>query len=498
VWEFASFHLGGLRTLRIVGVNPAIILVQGEVTVEPGATIKVTGDGQNGTPNSRGGNGDNKYNSGGGYPDNASRGVGVAGGGDGADGVEWNGANVSEDGYSGFGSPSPYSTQGGTGAGEGNVRAVKSTTAGGGTSPGGGGGGHSTPGGAGEADLTGPVTLATSPAQGAGGVVYPVDPSADRMQTPSAGSGGGASGGITFTLSTYGGYQVSGSAGGAGGGFLDITSQGTISIFGTIDASGGRGGNGAATLFHGTGGGGGGAGGGIRLLTPADIVLSDTTKITTAGGAGGTSGTPTYTPGAHNKGGAGGNGRIVLEDGDSVITGLGSADVMPGEGSPGFYRGVFDATRFTGGGLAPWALTEPFAVGPLFSVDYQPPAVGDVIGGIPTGMGRGLGKVGVLIEARGYALLPDGTPDPLPSGWHTIGYLADSGVASQPTWKPNMNPAVPADLPFLPNPNAPGIDQLDGYPFLEFRITCYLPSTAGVFDAGPYLDRLVITFDSDT
>jgi hypothetical protein len=316
------------------------------------------------------------------------------------------------------------------------------------------------------------------------------------MLKPSAGSGGGASGGTTQTSNTtYGGYQVSGAAGGAGGGFLDFTSQSTINIFGTIDARGGAGGNGGYQQWNGSGGGGGGSGGGVRLLTPGNINVTNAT-ITAAGGVGGIGGQPNG--GAKNKGGDGANGRVVFEDGDSVITGLGSGMVVPGEGSPGFNRGVFDSSRFAGGGLSPWAITDPFPVGPLFAVDYVTPVQADFIAGIPTNMSRGIGKVGILIEARGYALLPDGTPNPVPGPWHTVGYLADSGVASQPTWVPNANPAVPADLPFLPNPNPPGIANLNDLPYIQFRITTYLPTSAGVFDPGPFLDRFVVTFNTDT
>jgi hypothetical protein len=40
-----------------------------------------------------------------------------------------------------------------------------------------------------------------------------------------------------------------------------------------------------------------------------------------------------------------------MEDGDSTVTGLTTATLAPNEGQPGFYRGIFDAGRFKGGGL---------------------------------------------------------------------------------------------------------------------------------------------------
>ena len=44
----------------------------------------------------------------------------------------------------------------------------------------------------------------------------------------------------------------------------------------------------------------------------------------------------------------------------------------------GFYRGVFDATRFQGGGLTPEALTEVLFVGPL-NPSYVNPVQGDFV-----------------------------------------------------------------------------------------------------------------------
>jgi hypothetical protein len=331
------------------------------------------------------------------------------------------------------------------------------------------------------------------------------------MLTPSAGSGGGAGGYLNAyynyaPYSDYYYYSSSPGAGGAGGGFVDLTSGGNINIFGTIDAAGSRGGNGAAYYYVASAGGGGGSGGGIRCLTPNEINLTGGSLIT-AGGQGGSCGVPTaYFTGPSNHGGAGAPGRIVLEDADSLIQGLGTATVSPSEGAPGFYRGIFDAARFKGGGLTPQALTEVLFMGPT-NPEYDPPVAADFPAtptgaaagpgaAIPAGASRGLGKTGILIEARGYTIQPNGDPDPASqTAFYTVGYFADSGQEAAPTW---VQSAFPGDIGPRPADNAgDGITNLDGRSFLQVRITFFLPTTVGPFDPGPYVNVWNLRFSSD-
>ena len=495
VWEFATFHIRNGVTVRIVGSNPAIFLVQGDIQIDAGGRLSARSDGTGSSPR---GDGQRGWD----WVSNSTAvkqgGIGVAGAGNGGDTVKHNTGSYGLDGFSAFGSSDGRGVQGGEGAGQGGV-GHNSQYPGpdAGNAQGGGGGGHGGEGGTGPNEL-GLLHTLKAAARGAGGVVIPSSGAApDKMFTPSAGAGGGAGGNDQWSGS-YTTYGTGAGAGGAGGGFVDLTSSGNIYINGTIDASGSRGGNGGSP-YTGTNtsagaGGGGGAGGGIRLLTPNDIVLSATAVVTAAGGLGGTSNTQTV---AQNNGADGGNGRIVLEDGDSIIAGLGSAAVSPSEGDDGFYRGVFDASRFKGGGLTPEARSEIFAAG-AFNPSYETPIPSDFVAGVPVGTSLGTGKTAILIEAQGFQMKPDSTPDlGSATGWMTVGQFIDSGVDSAPTWSATQPSA--AQLPGgVPADNAGvGIGNLDGCEFLQLRITIYLPASIGPFDAGPFLDDWTIRYTSD-
>ncbi|MFM8978982.1 MAG: Ig-like domain-containing protein, partial [Planctomycetia bacterium] len=167
VWEFRTLRVRAGRTVRIIGVNPAIILVQGAATVESGGRILARGDGLGGTSNNQGESGVTTYNT------NLLGGTGYAGGG--AGGLSYgigNATNNSEPGVSGFGSPNGYGVGGGSGTGGGGAHATMTGFATGGNSNGGGGGGHATAGGTG-----GSVARANNPfkttAMGTGGTTYP-------------------------------------------------------------------------------------------------------------------------------------------------------------------------------------------------------------------------------------------------------------------------------------------------------------------------------------
>ena len=496
VWEFATFTVRTGATVRFKGVNPAIVLVQGDIVIEQGARVLVRGDNVGGMPQGRGANGVNwAYNPTG----FASAGRGATGGADGGAAVQHQGGAAGKDGYSGFGSDDGFGVVGGHGAGQGGT--AHNTVYPGpspGTAQGGGGGGHGVAGGT-ATDQLGTNHTDMGPVKGVGGLPYPAT---DAMLTPSAGSGGGAGGNEEWSGS-YSYYGTGGGGGGAGGGFIDFTSSGNITVFGTIDAAGSPGGssgspyNSGSTTYGGGGaaGGGGGAGGGIRLLTSSRIILGATTLITAAGGAGGMSNVPTiFTTAVINDGAAGGHGRIVLEDADSVIEGLGGATLSPTEGEDGFYRDIFDSSRFKGGGTMPYAQTLVFAMGPL-NPDFQVPGAADFKAGIPAIASNGAGATSIFIDAKGYQILPNGLPD-LGSAtpWRTVGFFRDSGVETDPLWVPSSNPG---DVT-LPLGNAGGsINSLDGCEFIQIRITFYLPGTVGPLDPGPYLDDWTIRYTSD-
>jgi hypothetical protein len=379
-------------------------------------------------------------------------------------------------------------------------------TAGASTSAGGGGAGHAAAGGAGQtlAAILVPVDVHA----GGGGTSYPTGATANAMFTPSAGSGGGAGGGVQHPTWQY---SSSGGGGGAGGGFIDFTSSGDIRIYGTLDAAGSPGANGmSGYAYYGAGGGGGGSGGGIRLLTPQNIDVTGGT-VTAAGGAGGFGvGGSIYAAQFINRGGAGSVGRLVMEDGDSSVLGFGSATVIPGEGSPGFHRDVFDATRFQGGGLEPDLLTGLIFMGPP-SIQYANPTVADfpaTVNGPDVGQGpgvaipgeasRGVGATGIMIEARGYPLLDNGLPDETaPTPFYTVGYFTDSGQADSPDW---VAAAFPPDVgprsSFVGNVGD-GFANLNGRSFVQFRITFFLRLGMGPFDPGPFINRWLVKYSYD-
>ena len=507
VWQFQNFSIPAGITVRVVGVNPAIIHVQNDVNISSSGTLLVRGDGNAGVQSSDGIQG-RALNSSSSTPiPGVVGGRGYAGAGDGGKSANSKATGsigqYGESGHSGFGSDTAAPQQGqgvvgGPGGGHGNIRSThpnSSTTRATGT--GGGGGGHATVGGTGGAVPGTGATLVSAP-DGAGGSVYG-DTNA-TMRTPLAGSGGGAGGANSGTHGSQW-TQTSAGSGGAGGGFVDIsTLNGDIAISGTIDASGGRGGAGIGNTnltpaWNGSGGGGGGSGGGIRLLTPNNIVLAGAT-VTTSGGAGGVGYAGTgATP---NIAGAGGNGRIVMEA--NSILGLAGSTVIPTLGEAGYYSGPFDGSRFVGGGNRPSATTLPVLMGPL-DPDYDEPVAADFTAGVPPASSNGPSKTSIMIEVRGYQLLPNGTAEtPVPEPmWTTVGYFTDSGSPAAPNWIPGANPP-PADIGPLPPDNdglAGGMNSVDFAEFLQIRVTCYLPLTMGPFDPGSFVDAWRINFSSD-
>jgi hypothetical protein len=525
VFEYRSFRIRPGITVRLAGRNPAIILVQGAVVIEPGG--RLFGRIDSGTPSSNGRTGSNYYPTVV-APADLPGGTGVAGGGDGGTSVTQATPNT----LGGHGFQGYFMTGGmvdptvgmttGPGVGHGNISGQWLTQFNpnnrNGTSA--GGAGHASmdavAGTALPNDTSAHPTKLDGTPDGAAGDQY--GDTSGKMYTPEAGSGGGAAGELRPWVNQYG--HITGGSGGAGGGFIDITARGDIQVFGTIDAAGGMGGNGAAAsplaFEPGSGGGGGGSGGGIRLLTPGSIFFGPTTIVTVAGGTGGTGSQGnvaggTFPPVANN-GGRGGVGRLVLEDGDSIIVGIGSGQVTPLEGNPGFYRNKFDVARFQGGGLQPIAITEVIDVGP-FSPNFLTPdqnyglppvaAPGtprlDFVAGIPGVASRGVGKTGIFIEAKGFLSNPDGTVNlGSDTGWKSVGYFTDSGSELFPDWHPNATPPSPGDVTFLPPGNTgTGITSLNGRQYVMLRITFFLPQSIGPFDPGPYVDSWNLYFSYD-
>lgn len=199
------------------------------------------------------------------------------------------------------------------------------------------------------------------------------------------GGGGRLSGTNDFLLPLVGGSGGAGydtfvpagigSGGGAGGGAFLIASTVSIAVGGTINASGGEGGD-ASTLLY-TNGSGGGGGGAVRLMAPVATVSG---TITVKGGIRGK-----YPNGAFTNGVEGLNGTIRLESeqlnvsGDVSSGGLNSgklklvklipsAVILPATGGPSIVQvttvaGVPVPVSPTGSFTAPdLAITSPTPV----------------------------------------------------------------------------------------------------------------------------------------
>ena len=519
IYEFRSFRIRNGVTVRVVGRNPAIFLVTGDVRIEAGGVMRARGDGLGGSPQ---GNGANGVGGGAATPPNTAGGIGVAGGGAGGRCLTTSVAAFSENGTAGFGSPdynlapglagaaNPIRIGAGRGAGSALLNGTNAPNL---TSPSGGGGGHAQAAGFdnnGKGQGTGttprdfdfPADPDGKGGRGGGTYGHPTG----RMLTAESGSGGGGAGyarSTPFTTSSF--AQSAGGGGGAGGGFVDFTSSGNIQIFGELDATGGMGGAGSGGFLGGSGGGGGGSGGGLRLLTPGMVDFGTTTLVRASGGLGGNGGLANQAGTAvPNPGGPGGTGRLVVEDGDSIIGGFGGATVQPADGAAGFYRGVFDASRFQGGGLRPIAVTDIIDMGPsnpTYNLPTQNYGIAeDFIAGIPPISSRGIGQTGIYIEARGYSANADGTVNlATVTGWTNVGHFTDSGSEAFPTWVPNVRPPV-GDVPVLLLPQGSttnGFSGVNGRPFLQFRFSFYLGSTMGPFDPGPYIDRWTLRYSYD-
>ncbi len=187
-----------------------------------------------------------------------------------------------------------------------------------GDGPGGGGGGFGTAGGGGGNGQNG------TPG-GAGAVSTDTDLQPLR---------GGCAGGL--------GGHSSNAAAGAGGGAFEISASGTISVAGTLSASGGAGKGQTGPCCTGKGGDGGGSGGGILLVSPSAPVLSGAVRAHGGAGSGGEEGgtssagqdghtaddTAASGGNGQNLGGKGGSGGLTRSGGASAAGTAGASDTI--------------------------------------------------------------------------------------------------------------------------------------------------------------------------
>lgn len=166
-----------------------------------------------------------------------------------------------------------------------------------------------------------------------------------------------------------------GAGGGGGGGAILIASSGSVTISGSIQARGGRGGN---LTTAGSFGGGGGSGGAIRIVA-TNIAGNGT--IDASGGAGGASETA-----ASLRGGTGGDGRIRLES-NRAITFSGTATPVPDANtvSPIFPDTLPTLRITTVGGVAVPAAPTGNADVVLPADVANPVTIGFTTSGVPVG-----------------------------------------------------------------------------------------------------------------
>lgn len=275
IYQFTDFTLPNGTTLLGSGTDPLRIRAQGSVEIE-------------GTIDLNGGDGGNSITP----PANVNNGgttcCGGGAGGAGPSAVQ----SFPVDGTSpaistlGWGQAGTISTLGGTDGGAG------------------GGGGNRYAGTVGAANLV---------ASGAGGSAY----ADETLETLVGGAGGGGGAGNTAVLAAVG---SGGPGGGGGGGTLSIQAGNTfrVAATGQILAKGGNGGD--SNPAHGAGGGGGGGGGSILIYAGATGV--DNGSIDATGGLGGqvTAAVP---------GGDGGGGVIRFAFSSGEFTGTGTENPPP-------------------------------------------------------------------------------------------------------------------------------------------------------------------------
>ncbi len=296
----------------------------GTVTVDSGGTISASGKGYEGGATSRAGG--MTYNGAGGVG-GASSTNGATGQGGGGGGGASGGTGAAGTVGGGGGGPGELSYAGGGGGGYGDVGS-------GGVRYGGAGG------------TAGAIGSGIS--GGAGG-----DASNPSIFYGGSGGGGGTYGLAALTQLYYGSGAGSGGCpsafGGNGGGVVFIRSS-TISVTGTINASGTTGGAGSC----GQSAGGGGAGGSIFVSTNTATLGSS--LITASGATGATA------PAGYGHGGAGGVGRIAIYS-PNAISGTTSPTYGTGvigySSSGTFTSNIFDTAQLSEWGSLSYSATTP-------------------------------------------------------------------------------------------------------------------------------------------
>ena len=253
-WFVAGFTVSAGATLTVTGANPFLVNASGDVTID--GAVDVSGAvGEDGTGC------------------NAVGGVGGAGGPGGFAGGAGGGLGVGGGMPTLDGAPGAGPGAGGAGTGDNN---------------GGGGAGHIADGTPGEASSS-----STSGMPGAAGLFY---------FTPTTFQGGSGGGGGSVDddgpVGMWDSGDDGGGGGGGGGGAVWFDATGAITVTGTIDASGGDGGDDGC----GAAGGGGGSGGWIRLYSGMGLPTTLGATLDVSGGVGG--------PGSNADGGAGAGGRL--------------------------------------------------------------------------------------------------------------------------------------------------------------------------------------------
>lgn len=204
---------------------------------------------------------------------------------------------------------------------------------------GGGGGGHATEGGAGGANNS-----ATAGGTKGGALLTA------GFSPLVGGCQGGTGGGITDTTP---------GVGGKGGGALQISVAGTLTLGSVVSVSGAGGGGGESTINNAAGGGGGGSGG-MLVLEARNLVVEATARVTANGGSGG-EGSDSH-GGSRSPGTPGADGSLQTAtavaggDGGAADGGAGGAGAAgssnPGDGAAGTGSGGDHGAGGGGGGAA--------------------------------------------------------------------------------------------------------------------------------------------------
>jgi len=252
---------------------------------------------------------------------------------------------------------------------------------------------------------------------------------ANMVTTPSAGTGGGGGGNAAISTSnTQPKDDIVAGSGGGGGGGVEIVAVGRMTIGGSarILADGGNGGAGYSTVIAATsirGGYGGGGSGGSIWLSGTSITVQAGATLSAVGGIGNPN------PSAPGRGGAGGDGYVIVRD----LTGnpaTGGATIKP---APAAGRSLFQPPVGKSWAYSHWYATAGQNVNWVFNANN--PSTGEVVPGSDLTFLSPPGSSQKVYIAFQGALDVNGQPDPNPANW----------VPSGNTWQ-NPNAAFEPDI----------------------------------------------------